>query len=99
MPRDSLSPELVVEYAISVELANMVISLTKVVRIGLCTSRSITCVIPKCGEPHGLQGGVIIYFMNPWVNELLLQMFRGGGLTFCVYSDHIYHVKFLLDNA
>ena len=27
----------------------------------------------------GLHGGVIICFMDPWVYEILRQMFRGGG--------------------
>ena len=93
MLSDSLSPQHVVAYmcfhAFSVRLATlkMMISHIKVVRIRLCTSRSIIWSILKCAE-HGLHGGVIICFVYPWVYEILRQMFKGGGGAYflcCVY--------------
>ena len=86
MLSNALSPQHVIAYAFSAKLATlkMMISLTKMVHIELCMSRSITCLIPKFAELHG---GVIICFMNPRVYEILLQMFR---LTFCVVFIYIY---------
>ena len=37
-----------------------------------------------CRIFHGFQGGVIISLMDPWVYEILLQMFRGRALSFWV---------------
>ena len=61
------------------------ISLTKVVRVELFKTRSITCLIPNnCAEFHGLHGGAIFYFMDPWLFEILSQMFSGTYFLGCV---------------
>ena len=64
-------------------------SLTKVVRIVLCTSHSINIFDTK--NVRNLMWCTVVsllQFHGPlvWVYEVLRQMFRGGGggLTFCV---------------
>ena len=60
--------------------------------IELCTSRSMTCLIPKCAELHVLHGGVIS--IDIWMYAISRQMFRGGGLLFglCLYSSGYINV-------
>ena len=51
----------------------------------LCVKRLKACLALKCAEFHVFHGGLIIYFIVPWIYKILLQMFMGALFLGCVY--------------
>ena len=51
----------------------------------LCVKRLKACLALKCVEFHAFHGGVMIYFIVPWIYKILLQMFMGAFFLGGVY--------------